>query len=109
MKEQRLGEFKTVPNTEQKHPTLETESLLVGYIEIDGKTAVLAFTEHELERPADRVQKNIEDLPLLKPSAEARLAGLLDDHNKLLDRYQALCARGFFARLFNRGCQPLND
>lgn len=104
MKEQRLGEFTTVPNTEQKHPTLEAESLLVGYIEIDGKTAVLAFTEHELERPADRAPKNIEDLPLLKPPAEPQLAALAEDHNKLIERYQALCARGFFARLFNRGC-----
>lgn len=104
MKEQKLGEFRTVPNTALKHPELEADELIVGYVEIDGKMAVLAFTENELERPAERAPRNIEDLPLLKPSAESQLKGLLDDHNKLLDRYAALCERGFFARLFNRGC-----
>lgn len=104
MKEQKLGEFRTVPNTALKHPELEADELLVGYAEIDGHPAVLAFTKNELERPAERAVRNREDLPLLKPPAEGQLAGLLEDHNRLIDHYRVLCKRGFFARLFNRGC-----
>ena len=80
---QQLGEFKTVDN-EAIDNNLQSKTLTVGHIRLDGKVIALAFTGKELNRPEKRAEDNKEDLPgllLEGPTAE--------EHTKVKDTLKA--------------------
>lgn len=106
---QKLGEFVTVDN-EGIDNNLQSKTLTVGYVELNGETVALAFTGKELNRPQKRAKDNKEDIPSLakKPPthndlkvAEDKNDRLTERHVKLQREHEFLKTRGFFARLFN--------
>jgi hypothetical protein len=112
---QKLGEFKTV-NNEDIDNNLQSKTLTIGYVELDGKTVALAFTGKELNRPQKRAKDNREDIPTLArkqpthedlKSSEDKLTKSVERNANTQKELDFLKSRGFFGRLFN--IQPCKD
>jgi len=96
-----LGVLSNVSNGERKY-ALESKTLHVGHLKVNGKVRAVAFTTNELSRPLARADKNLEDLPTLETSDELKIQALETENKKLKKELEALQNRGFFSRLFNR-------
>lgn len=122
---QKLGELVTVDN-ENIDNNLQSKTLTVGYVKLDGEVVAVAFTGKELNRPKKRALDNKEDLPALEqapPTREALkeakdlLKSASDNTAKAIERHAEtqkeldfLKERGFFARLLNvQYCEDCED
>ena len=104
MEQQDLGELKTVSNTLRDH-RFEADDLIVGWVLVDGAIQPVAFTERELRRPQERAADNREDMPTLgaKPPTREQFEDLHKEHEKLLERYEAMRNRNLLDRILNTG------